>query len=124
MTDILKVAAYTQAQSEQPYDTLFPLSPRQIVTSVVAALSRLFLHLLQNQAFSRTRTPGIHFAETILEFDDCITAPRCPRGAPPRNSIRSQRQKTNMGNDRYQSVSSFSLEALINEPNSNTTGSS
>jgi len=83
MTDILKVAAYTQAQSEQPYDTLFPLSPRQIVTSVVAALSRLFLHLLQNQAFSRTRTPGIHFAETILEFDDCITAPRCPRGAPP-----------------------------------------
>jgi len=44
---ILQVAAYTQAQSEQPYDTLFPLSPRQIVTSVVAALSRLFLHLLK-----------------------------------------------------------------------------
>src|SRR5215813_3791925 len=57
------------------------LSPRQIVTSIASALSRLISLLLQHQAFSRTRTPGIHFAEASLLLDDCLTAPRSPSGA-------------------------------------------
>src|SRR5215468_1060688 len=58
--------------SEQPCDTLFPLSPRQIVTSIVAALSWLISLLLQNQAFSRQRRLGIHFAQKSLQAYECL----------------------------------------------------
>src|SRR5262249_15996981 len=99
-------------------------SPGQIFKSIPSALCPPILLLFQHQEFRQNRKPGIDFSEGRLVLDDCLTAARSPSGASHRNPIRSQHRKTSVGDDRYQSVSSFSLKALINELNSNPTRSS
>src|SRR5262245_3123211 len=78
--------SYTQLQFEGPYDTLFLLSPRQTVTSIASALSWLISLLLKNQAFSRMRMLGIHFAGVkflVKRLSDY--AAMCPRSSPAVN---------------------------------------